>query len=328
RPKARLDWGIELPFDKNFVTYVWYDAFWAYLSPLGKTDRESLSAILPVTEHFIGKDILKTHAVYWPAMLLAVELPLYRHLNVHGYLNYGGARLSKSSGNIVDPLELAAKYGPDVLRYFVLREFGYGLDGDFSEDRLIDRFNADLANDLGNLTSRVLSMVQRYFEGAITAAPTSIPSDLGVDTNDAGYFLDLTSLSHGEPRKHEKLSFDWRGEVDSSLNQLDFKGALDNIWDRVSRTNHYVVATSPFTLAKDPANMTRVAQILANLVEGLRVIAYTLDPFMPATSAKILDLLNVDQQMARQPFGKGIPAGHRVKPTTPLFPRIDKKARA
>ncbi|HYL57567.1 MAG TPA: class I tRNA ligase family protein, partial [Candidatus Acidoferrales bacterium] len=135
RPKARLDWGIELPFDKNFVTYVWYDAFWAYLSPLGKTDRESLSAILPVTEHFIGKDILKTHAVYWPAMLLAVELPLYRHLNVHGYLNYGGARLSKSSGNIVDPLALAAKYGSDVLRYFVLREFGYGLDGDCIQQR-------------------------------------------------------------------------------------------------------------------------------------------------------------------------------------------------
>jgi methionyl-tRNA synthetase len=308
RPKSRLDWGIELPFDKNFVTYVWYDAFWAYLSPLGKTDRESLAEILPVTEHFIGKDILKTHAVYWPAMLLAVDLPLYRHLNVHGYLNYGGARLSKSSGNIVDPLELSRKYGSDVLRYFVLREFVYGLDGDFSEERLIDRFNADLANDIGNLVSRVLSMAARYFEGAITAAPGA-----GGDALDAALGETFNALP---------------GRIEPMVEELAFNRALEVIWNAMDAANKYIVATSPFTLAKDPAQMPRVAQILANLVEGLRVIAYTLDPFMPATSAKILELLNVDEQMARQPFGKGMAPGHRVKPTTPLFPRIDKTARS
>jgi methionyl-tRNA synthetase len=261
-----------------------------------------------VTEHFIGKDILKTHAVYWPAMLLALGLPLYRHLNVHGYLNYGGARLSKSSGNIVDPLALAEKYGSDVLRYFVLREFVYGLDGDFSEDRLIDRFNADLANDIGNLTSRVLSMAARYFEGAITAAPGADGAALDAELGAAFKAL--------------------RGRVAPMLEELAFNRALEAVWNAMDAANKYIVATSPFTLAKDPAQLPRVAQILANLVEGLRVIADSLDPFMPATSAKILELLNVDEQMACQPFGKGIAAGHRVKPTTPLFPRIDRKAGA
>jgi methionyl-tRNA synthetase len=309
RPKARLDWGIELPFDDKFVTYVWYDAFWAYLSPLNPTgDEELLNRILPVTEHFIGKDILKTHAVYWPAMLLALGLPLYRHLNVHGFLNYGGARLSKSSGNTIDPLELAPKYGADVLRYFVLREFNYGLDGDFSEDRLIDRFNADLANDLGNFTSRLLSMAARYFNGEITETPGA-----GADAQDNALIETFASLE---------------GRVAPQVEELAFNRALETIWQTLDAANKYIVATSPFTLAKDPAALPRVAQILANLVEGLRVIADTIEPFMPATSKKILELLNVDETMAREPFGKGIQRGHRVKPTTPLFPRIDKKARA
>ena len=308
RPKARLDWGIELPFDDKFVTYVWYDAFWAYLSPLPNNDMESLRDILPVTEHFIGKDILKTHAVYWPAMLLALGLPLYRHLNVHGYLNYGGARLSKSSGNIVDPVELAHKYGSDVLRYFVLREFVYGLDGDFTEDRLIDRFNADLANDLGNLTSRVLSMAARYFQGAITAAPGA-----GPDALDAGLGESLGGL---------------KSRVAPMVEELAFNRALETIWHAMDAANKYIVATSPFTLAKDPANLPRVAQILADLVEALRVIANTLESFMPSTSKKILELLNVGEAAAHAPFGHGIKPGHRVNPTTPLFPRIDRKAKA
>ena len=309
RPKARLDWGIELPFDKNFVTYVWYDAFWAYLSPLSPTGDEALlKRTLPVTEHFIGKDILKTHAVYWPAMLLALGLPLFRHLNVHGFLNFAGERMSKSSGNIVDPLELSQKYGADVLRYFVLREFNYGLDGDFTEDRLIDRFNADLANDLGNLTSRVLSMAARYFNGEITETPGA-----GGDAQDAALAEMFATLG---------------ARVAPQVEELAFNRALETIWQVLDAANKYIVETSPFTLAKKPASLPRVAQILANLVEGLRVIADTLEPFMPLTSKKILELLNVDEKMARERFGKGIRAGHRVKPTTPIFPRIDKKARA
>src|SRR5208282_1567183 len=279
--------------------------FWAYVSELPNTDDASLNAIIPVTEHFIGKDILKTHAVYWPAILLAAGLPISRHLHVHGFLNFGGARLSKSSGNTQDPVAYQKNIGPDVLRFFILREFTYGLDGDFSEERVIDRYNSDLANDLGNLTSRVLSMAARYFEGAITAAPGA-----GGDTLDVALAETFAALP---------------SRLTPMVEDLAFNRALEAIWQSLDAANKYIVATSPFTLAKDPTNLARVAQILANLVEGLRVIADTLDPFMPVSSKKILALLNVDDRLARAPYGAGIKPGHRVNPTTPLFPRIDKK---
>ena len=306
RPKARLDWGITLPFDDKYVTYVWYDAFWAYLSELPDTSDATLTAILPVTEHFIGKDILKTHAVYWPAMLLSVGLPLYRHLNVHGFLNFGGAKMSKSSGNIQDPVAYQQTLGPDVLRFFILREYTYGLDGDFTEQRVIDRYNSDLANDLGNLTSRVLSMAARYFNGEITATPEPAPT------------RSTSRWSRRSPRLPSRIA--------PLVEELAFNRALEAIWQALDAANKYIVATSPFTLAKDPDQLPRVAQILANLVEGLRVVADTLEPFMPVTSKKILALLNVDEKLARAPYGEGIKPGHRVNPTTPLFPRIEKKS--
>ncbi|MGB8685547.1 MAG: class I tRNA ligase family protein [Candidatus Binatus sp.] len=307
RPKARLDWGITLPFDDKYVTYVWYDAFWAYVSELPDTSDASLKAILPVTEHFIGKDILKTHAVYWPAMLLSVGLPLYRHLNVHGYLNFGGSKMSKSSGSKQDPVAYQQTLGPDVLRFFILREYTYGLDGDFTEQRVIDRYNSDLANDLGNLTSRVLTMAARYFNGEISATPG------GSDPLDVALVETFTAIP---PR------------VAPLVEDLAFNRALEAIWQALDAANKYIVTTSPFTLAKDPAQLPRVAQILANLVEGLRVVADNLEPFMPVTSRKILSLLNVDEEIARVPYGQGIKRGHRVNPTTPLFPRIDKKSQA
>ncbi|MGH7778855.1 MAG: methionine--tRNA ligase [Candidatus Binataceae bacterium] len=303
RPKARLDWGIEMPFDDKFVTYVWYDAFWAYLSELPDTSAGALAQILPVTEHFIGKDILKTHAVYWPAMLLSVGLPLYRHLNVHGFLNYGGARFSKSSGNIADPVAYETTFGPDVLRYFLLREVVYGLDGDFTEERLAERYNADLANDLGNLTSRVLAMAARYFAGELATAPGANAEDR--ELCDA--FAAIAARSGAQ------------------IEDLAFNRALEAIWHALDAANKYIVATAPFILAKDNSKLPRVAEILANLCEGLRVAADTLEPFMPVTSRKMLDLLAVDEATAHAPFGKGLKPGHRVHPATPLFPRIEKK---
>src|SRR5271168_3416635 len=281
RPKARLDWGITLPFDDKYVTYVWYDAFWAYVSELPDTSDAALTAILPVTEHFIGKDILKTHAVYWPAMLLSVGLPLYRHLNVHGFLNFGGARLSKSSGNIQDPVAYQQTLGPDALRFFILREFTYGLDGDFTEQRVIDRYNSDLANDLGNLTSRVLAMAVLYFQGAITAAPVgtaAVGTAAGADALDVALAETFASIP---------------SRVAPFVEELAFNRALEAIWQALDGANKYIVTTSPFTLAKDSPKLPRVAQILANLVEGLRVIADSLEPFMPITSKRILGLLNV-----------------------------------
>ncbi len=331
RPKTRLDWGIEIPFDPRYVTYVWYDAFWAYVS--APAARLGLDAFMrdawPNTEHFIGKDILKTHAVYWPPILLAAGLPLPRHLNVHGWLNFGGSRMSKSSGNVRDPLYYETTFGPDVLRYFVMREVVYGLDGDFSEERLIERYNADLANNLGNLVSRVLSMAQRYFGGEVNAGLNdpwlpppgfSPPKLTGLRANVAAILLPWVMNDASFPSIFDGI----RDRVNALVEELSFKGALESIWDFLDATNGYVTATAPFTLAKDPANLPRVAAILANLVEALRVIGDTLEPFMPVTSQKILAMLNVNAETARKPFGQGIGIGHKVNPPVALFPRIEK----
>jgi methionyl-tRNA synthetase len=320
RPKARMDWGIELPFDEKYVTYVWYDAFWAYVSE--PASRLGLDAFMREwwihTEHFIGKDILKTHAVYWPAILMAAGLPLFRSLNVHGWLNFGGSRMSKSSGNVRDPVSYEKAFGPDVLRYFVMREVVYGLDGDFSEERMTDRYNADLANDLGNIVSRVLAMAQRYFNGAISAAP-----ELEAPANGG----DL--IGSAEARLYSRFRADGKAlahKVAAAVDNLDFKGALEDIWQTLDAANKYIVATAPFNLAKDSAKLPQVAQILANLLESIRVIADALEPFMPLTARKIFELLNVDEANAREPYGKGLKPGHQVNPPVPLFPRREKLA--
>ncbi len=308
RPKSRLDWGIELPFDHNYVTYVWYDAFWAYVSEPATTHADFLAEVWPSTEHFIGKDILKTHAVYWPPILLAAGLPLFRHLNVHGWLNFGGARMSKSSGNVRDPVSYERAFGPDVLRYFVMREVVYGLDGDFSEERLVERYNADLANDLGNLASRVLTMAQRYFKGNVTCEPSAAS-----DERDG----QLCEVFSALPAR-----------IGPMVENLALNRALETIWQALDTANKYIVDTAPFTLAKNSANMPRVAQIIANLLEGLRVAGDMVEPFMPVTAGKMFDLLGIDPtdgRIARAPFGEGVKAGHRVKPPVALFPRIEKR---
>jgi methionyl-tRNA synthetase len=303
RPKARLDWGIELPFDDKYVTYVWYDAFWAYLSELPDTSDAALSRLLPVTEHFIGKDILKTHIVYWPAMLMSAGLPVYRHLNVHGWLNFGGSRMSKSSGNIPDPMEYEKKYGADVLRYFEMREIVYGLDVDFSDERLIERYNSDLANNLGNLASRVLRMAQTYCDSEVKVAPGD------PDAIDRDVVAAFKALPHA---------------VQITIEALEFNRALDAIQSAIDVANKYIVVTEPFKMAKDPASMPRVEQILANLLEALRVAADLLEPFLPTMAAKLGDLLNLDEKTLRAPYGYGFRPGHRVKPPVALFPRIEK----
>jgi len=305
RPKARLDWGIELPFDPKYVTYVWYDAFWAYVSePATRLGLETfMREVWPHTEHFIGKDILKTHAVYWPPILLAAGLPLFKHLNVHGWLNFGGARMSKSSGNVRDPVTYEKAFGADVLRYFVMREVVYGLDGDFSEERLTERYNADLANDLGNFTSRVLTMAQRYIGGELKTAPSS-----GGEERDRALAEACAGLDE---------------RVGALVDELAMNRALETIWQALDVANKYVAATAPFTLARDPANLPRVGQILANLIEALRVIADTLEPFMPVTARKIFEMLNVDEATAHKPYGEGLKPGHKVKAPVALFPRIE-----
>lgn len=304
RPKSRLEWGVELPFDSNYVTYVWYDAFWAYASAPAAARPDFMTTVWPNTWHFIGKDILKTHIVYWPAILMAADQPLFRCLNVHGWVNFGGQRMSKSSGNVADPVSYERAFGADVLRYFLLREVVYGLDGDFSEERLAERYNADLANDLGNLTSRVLSMAARYFGGEVRAAPWSAAEAVDRDF--------IETFSALVPR------------VASLVEALAFNRALEAIWQALDAANKYIVQTSPFTLARDQAKLPRVAQILAVLLEGLRVVADTLEPFMPVTARKMLALLGAEGPIAGAPFGQGLRPGHLVKPAVALFPRIEK----
>jgi methionyl-tRNA synthetase len=307
RPKSRMDWGIELPFDSKYVTYVWYDAFWTYVSKPATEmgiDRY-MREIFPHTEHFIGKDILKTHAVYWPPMILAAGFDdtYFRHLNVHGWLNFGGARMSKSSGNVRDPVSYERTFGPDVLRYFVMREIVYGLDGDFSEERLIERYNADLANDLGNFTSRVLTMAQRYLDGHLKRGP----KDQEFDPRLAEAFAGLAD------------------RLGSQVDALAMNRALETLWQALDAANKYIATTAPFTLAKDPGQMPRVAQIITNAIEALRVIADNLEPFMPVTARKIFDLLNVDSTTSRKPYGEGLLPGHTLNPPVALFPRIEKQ---
>ncbi len=309
RPKARMDWGIEVPFDDKYVTYVWYDAFWAYVSePATRLGLDTFVRDLwPHTDHFIGKDILKTHAVYWPPILLAAGLPLPRHLNVHGWLNFGGSRMSKSSGNVRDPVSYEKAFGPDVLRYFVMREVVYGLDGDFSEERLTERYNADLANDLGNFTSRVLTMVQRYLGGMLQEPPATSSGEIDEVLNQQA-----RDAVKGLP-----------SVVGPLVNELAFNRALEEIWRRLDVANKHIAGTQPFTLAKDPANLPRVAEILLVALENLRAITSELEPFMPVTAGKIFDMLNVDEATARKPYGEGLRPGHRVKAPVALFPRIE-----
>ncbi|HLW69618.1 MAG TPA: methionine--tRNA ligase [Candidatus Binataceae bacterium] len=351
RPKTRMDWGIEIPFDDRYVTYVWYDAFWTYVSKpatdSGDIDRY-MREVFPHTEHFIGKDILKTHAVYWPPMVLAAGFDglFFKHLNVHGWLNFGGSRMSKSSGNVRDPVAYEQSFGPDVLRYFVMREMAYGLDGDFSEERLTERYNADLANNLGNLVSRVLTMARNYFSSEIKSLPTDPSLLASLDVKARPKFGDplgptpanpaimstLTSLHQTPPIDIGPPGYidlhlcgvftDQPATVGKLVDQLSFNRALEEIWKMLDFANKYVAMTVPFTLFKtDPA---RVQVILANLTEAVRVLANTLEPFMPVTAQKIFAMLNVDEETARKPYGEGLKLGHKVNPPVALFPRIEK----
>ena len=254
RPKSRLSWGITLPFDENYVTYVWFDALINYISALGYPDGERFQAYWPVAQHLVAKDILKPHGIYWPCMLKAAGIEPYRHLNVHGYWNVDEGKMSKSLGNVVKPLELADVYGLDAFRYFLLRDMVFGLDSEFSEDALIGRINADLANDLGNLVSRSLSMVTRYFKGV---AP--------------------------EPGKAAKVDLELKGEalelIDTYhrfMEELAFHKALIAIWEFIGRVNKYIVETEPWVLAK--SDKERLPTVLWHIMKALKIISVLLWP--------------------------------------------------
>jgi len=306
RPKSRLTWGIEMPFDDRYVTYVWFDALINYVSALKYKGEEFFQEYWPNAEHFIGKDILKPHGVFWPTMLLAAGLPLYKHLNVHGFWNVEGQKMSKSLGNTISPLDMKAAIGMDAFRYFVLRESVFGQDADFRRDNLTARYNADLANNLGNLVSRVLAMQQKYFAGAVQ--PLSDP----------------WAVEDLELRKKFAQA---EKELDGFLADLQFHRALESIWSALDHANRYIVQTAPFTLIKDPAKQSRVGEVLHHLLEAVRTLSRLLAPFMPDTAAELRGLLAIEEGGLTSPWGQGFAPGHQVNGAKNLFPRIETDAK-
>jgi methionyl-tRNA synthetase len=308
RPKSRLTWGVELPFDTNYVTYVWFDALINYVSALKGKGEAFFQNFWPQAEHFIGKDILKPHGIFWPTMLMAAGLPLYKHLNVHGFWTSEGQKMSKSLGNSVSPLEMKENIGMDAFRYFVLRESVFGQDADFRHDNLIGRYNSDLANNLGNLVSRALAMQQIYFAGAVQPLGGNWASE---DSALKNKFAQVEA------------------EQEHFMADLQFHRALEAIWSALDHANRYIVQTAPFTLYKDVDQRPRVGAILHHLLEVIRALTRLLAPFMPDTAEQLRDLLNLSASTARPQaaWGECFATGHHVKTTKGLFPRIDTDAK-
>jgi methionyl-tRNA synthetase len=307
RPKSRLTWGIEIPFDPRYVTYVWFDALINYVSALKHRGEEFFGQFWPEAEHFIGKDIVKPHGVFWPTMLMAAGLPLYKHLNVHGFWTSEGQKMSKSLGNTVSPLEMKEKIGMDAFRYFMLRESVFGQDADFREDSLTARYNADLANNLGNLVSRVLAMQQRYFAGIVQ--PLS-----GEWSKEDEELRDKFAKAEAELKHH--------------MAELQFHRALESVWAAIDHANRYIVQTAPFTLIKEPAQRRRVGEVLYHLLEAIRQLSRLLAPFMPDTAKKLRELLGLeeDDPACHALWGQGFSSGDKINGPTVLFPRIEPPA--
>ncbi len=309
RPAARFNWGIPLPFDPDYVTYVWFDALSNYITiPAAQGDpgvpsslRPQLStinhqlALWPADIHLIGKDILKFHAVYWPIMLKAMGAPLPKQVLVHGWWQKDGERMSKSTGNVVDPIAVINEWGVDAFRFYVLRELDIGPDGNWTEAGFKARYSAELANGLGNLVNRSLSMLKRYRNGIVPK-----PSiELAPET--------------------EKLV----AETRALLEQNQLQGAFQSIWSLVTRANQYVDHTAPFKLAKDPSKAERLDEVLYNVTEVCRILAVLLWPFLPGTASKInaqLGLAGVPDKYAAARWG-GLAAGLAIGTPAPLFPR-------
>ena len=304
RPRRRLEWGIPLPFDDKYVTYVWFDALINYVSALGGPGDPRFEKFWPHVQHVTAKDIVKPHAIYWPCMLWAAGIPLYRHLNVHGYWTLGGHKISKSVGNLVEALALKEKYGNDAFRYFVLREMVFGLDADFSEEGLVGRLNADLANDLGNLVSRATTLIVNLGGGVA-------PAHKG-----AGAAGDAVAAAFAKAKS----------DVAAAMDEFAFQRALASLWEFVGVVNRYVDSTQPWALSKDAGKKGELDAVLSTLAESLKMLGIVLAPFVPDAAAKIRAALGQtgEPTLADATWGR-LAAGTPVQKLSGLFPRIDTK---
>lgn len=304
--RTSFKWGVQMPDDPEHVIYVWIDALINYVSAIGYTwDEEKFNRYWPADLHLIGKEINRFHSLIWPAMLMSVGLPLPKKVYAHGWLTFNGQKISKSLGNAIDPRVLVEKYGLDAIRYYLLREINFGKDGDFSEDSLIGRINADLANDLGNLLHRTTAMITQNFE-------SKIPKPLKKDSVD-------NQLIFGSLETVQKFF--------EHMDNLKFTQALENLWQFIGFSNKYIDLTEPWKLAKS-GDKDRLATVLYNLAEALRIIATLLKPVMPKTSKEIYSRLGIADKWdetsdeALREWGMLSP-GLTVKHGEPLFPRID-----
>lgn len=307
RPVERLSWGIPLPFDDRYVTYVWFDALLNYISAMEYPEGELFRRFWPAVQHTIAKDILKPHGIYWPTMLKASGIPVFGHLNVHGYWKIDEGKMSKSRGTVVRPLDMVPVYGLDAFRYFLLREMVFGLDANFSEDALVQRINADLANDLGNLFSRTLAMTERYFEGKVPP--------FGADADE----MDRELAARAEEAA---------GQFGREVPELGFHKALIGIWECIGAANRYIDHVGPWNLAKEADSRPRLETVMRTLLETNKIVAVLISPFMPRTSEamlsrlgtpkKALDLrLDVDGRWGTLVTGTPVDKGEA------LFPRVE-----
>lgn len=304
--RTTFTWGVPVTFDEKHIVYVWIDALSNYISALGYNNEkyDDFGKFWPADVHMVAKDIMRFHALIWPAMLMALDLPLPKHLAVHGWITFNGQKMSKSIGNVVDPLVLGERYGADAIRYHILREMALGADSSFSNEIMINRINSDLANDLGNLVSRTVAMIEKYFGGEIPTEKES--ADIDNELIDMALAL--------------------RDKVDAYMDETQLNNALAEIFKVISRANKYIDETTPWILGKDKTKKARLACVLYNLLEAIRISTTLLSCFMPSTMPKVWEQIGADSSLITYENAEKfnvLPQNVKVKKGEALFPRID-----